>query len=128
MCTQPKSRNLILRTELIQMEAYRLFKVFRVIFYWTTSPYAQQPQIYYRLCRLLLKCVELQAVSHQSAQTAAEAFISVIITRYGDPYQNQSDHGSAAESAFLNNLSSFLVTDKTMTSTYHRLGNGLVEG
>ena len=85
-------------------------------------------------CRYLLMCVdhftswaEAIPVLDSTAETAAHAFLSGWISRFGIPSVITTDRGVQFESALWQNLMNLLGTKHIRTTTYHPCASGLVE-
>ena len=85
-------------------------------------------------CRYLLTCVDRftqwpEAIPplDSTAQTAARAFLSGWISRFGIPSVITTDRGVQVESALWQNLMNLLGTKHIRTTAYHPCANGLVE-
>ncbi|KII66883.1 Retrovirus-related Pol polyprotein [Thelohanellus kitauei] len=73
------------------------------------------------------KWVEAVAVPYQSASTAAKALINSIIYRFGIPRRIHSDQGANFESQLYADLCRCLGIQKSHTTPYHPMSNGLTE-
>ncbi|KII70025.1 Retrovirus-related Pol polyprotein from transposon 17.6 [Thelohanellus kitauei] len=73
------------------------------------------------------KWVEAKAVEDQSAITAAKAFFSLVVSRFGVQKYLLSDMGTAYESELFQQVCEYLGCAKLHTTPYHPMGNGLVE-
>lgn len=84
--------------------------------------------------RYCLTCVdrwtrwpEAIPIPDQSAETVAEAFLSVWIARFGCPQTIITDQGAQFESQLVRQLANLLGAEKSRTTAYHPAANGLVE-
>ncbi|KII62205.1 Retrovirus-related Pol polyprotein [Thelohanellus kitauei] len=73
------------------------------------------------------KWVEAVALPDQTAESAARAVLSNIVSRFGVPKRIHSDCGSQFESIIFSHLCEWLKINKSRTTPYHPMGNGLVE-
>ena len=64
---------------------------------------------------------------NQTAKTTAEAFFNHFVVHYGLPKRLHSDQGANFESKIMKELCAFTGTEKSRSSPYHPLGNGLTE-
>lgn len=70
---------------------------------------------------------ELVPSKNKSTQSAAEAFINVVICRYGIPVKVHSDNGGEFASAVMKHVTDSLHIDHSLSFPYAHESNGLVE-
>ena len=73
------------------------------------------------------KWTEALPMPNQEAITVARKFFSEFICRFGVPYEILTDQGTQFQSTLFTELAGLLDMDKTRTSAYHPMANGLVE-
>lgn len=61
------------------------------------------------------------------AKTTAQAFYNNFVIPYGIPYKIHSDQGANFESSLIKELCLLLNIQKTRTTPYHPMGNGICE-
>jgi len=64
---------------------------------------------------------------NQTARTTAEALFNSFITHYGFPKRLHADQGANFESRVIRELCQIAGVDKSRTTAYHPMGNGMVE-
>ena len=64
---------------------------------------------------------------NQTAKTTAEAFFNNFVVHYGLPKRIHSDQGASFESKIIRELCIITGMDKSRTTPYHPMGNGLTE-
>lgn len=75
----------------------------------------------------LTKYAELVALSDQTAETVARAFVDKIVLRHGVSRQLLTDRGTNFVSRLMRDIFELLGVDKRQTTPYHRECNGAVE-
>ena len=70
---------------------------------------------------------EAVPISNISAETVAQTFVSMWISRFGVPSTITTDRGSQFESLLWNKLMQLLASKRIRTTAYHPIANGLVE-
>ena len=73
------------------------------------------------------KWVECFAMTKQTAQTVAQAFVEGFISRMGSPLQVHTDQGRQFEGTLFQAVCDLLGIVKTRTTPYHPCSNGQVE-
>lgn len=64
---------------------------------------------------------------NQTAKTTAEAFYNNFVLQYGLPKRLHSDQGANFESKFIRELCDLTGIEKSKTTPYHPMGNGLTK-
>lgn len=64
---------------------------------------------------------------NMTAKTTAQAFYNNFVIPYGIPYKIHSDQGANFESSLIKELCLLLNIQKTRTTPYHPMGNGICE-
>lgn len=64
---------------------------------------------------------------NQTAKTTAEAFLNHFVFRYGLPKRIHADQGPNFESKIIKELCAITGIEKSRTTSYHPMGNGLTE-
>ena len=73
------------------------------------------------------KWTEAFPMRNQEAVTVAKRFVNDFICRFGVPLQVHTDQGRQFESALFTEVCSLLDIDKTRTTSFHPMSDGLVE-
>ena len=73
------------------------------------------------------KWTEAFPMPNQEASTVAKKLVSEFISKFGVPYEILTDQGSQFQSNLFTELARMLGIDKTRTTAYHPMANGLVE-
>ena len=73
------------------------------------------------------KWTECHAMPNMETKTVATLLIEQVISRFGVPYRIHSDQGRQFESQLLTEMCSLLQIEKTRTTPYHAMSDGMVE-
>ncbi|KII74227.1 Retrovirus-related Pol polyprotein [Thelohanellus kitauei] len=126
-CRRTKYKNYTPRASLSPIIAEERFSFWEVDFIGPLPTTKRGNKFIIMFIDLFSKWVEAEALTDQSADSAAEAFMRCVVSRYGIPKQIHSDKGTQFESTLFQSLCSSLHISKTSTTPYHPMGNGGVE-
>lgn len=126
-CSLIKNKNYTPKAALVPIKSFKRFDFWEIDF---TGPLPITKNANRYIIIFIDHCtkwVEALAVPDQTAETAAKALFSCVVSRFGVPSRIHSDQGTQFESQVFHGLCSLLNIKKSRTTPYHPMGNGLAE-
>ncbi|KII60697.1 Retrovirus-related Pol polyprotein [Thelohanellus kitauei] len=126
-CNRNKHRNYTPKAKLTPIVSRSLFSMWCIDFVGPLPTTKNGNRYILVMTDHFSRWVEAVALPDQTAESTSKAVLSNIVCRYGVPEGIHSDKGTQFESAVFSKLCNYLKINKTRTTSYHPMGNGMVE-